>query len=179
MHNRCYNPSNKSYKDYGGRGIFVRPEWHGKEGFDRFLSDMGFPPAGCSLDRKNNDGPYGAENCFWATKVQQASNKRNSRHITANGKTQTMAAWARELGCSPATILLRIQKGMTPEASVTAPVQNRPNSKLDAEQVLSIVQSYPSKTFAALACEYGVSKKTVMNIVHGRIYKDVLQKAEV
>lgn len=179
MHNRCENPSNKSYKDYGGRGIFVAQEWHGRSGFEKFLTDMGYPPEGCSIERKDNGGPYASSNCFWATRTQQASNKRNNRHITAQGKTQTMAAWAREMGCSPATILLRIQKGMDPADAVTTPVQERPNSKLSPEQVRTIAASYPVQTFAAIAGQHGVSKKTVMNIIHGRIYKDVLEKAEV
>lgn len=179
MHNRCYNNKQASYANYGARGIVVAECWQGKDGFSRFMADMGPRPKGGSIERINNDGPYAPENCKWATRSQQASNKRNNRHITAQGKTQIMAAWAREIGCSAATILLRIQAGMSEADAVTIPVQERPNSKLTAEQVLYVRNTYPLKTAQALATELSVSKKTVLNILHGRIYKDVLEKAEV
>ena len=173
MHNRCYNPKNKSYADYGLRGIFVAPEWHGGDGFRRFCADMGNPPEGCSLDRRDNAGPYSKHNCRWATQVEQASNKRNNRHIEAGGETLTLAAWARRLGCTSAAILARIKSGMAEELAVTLPIPKRPNSRLTEAQVVTIRATYPEKTMQALALEHGVSKKTIMNVVHNKIFTDV------
>ena len=174
MHNRCYNSRQQAYKNYGGRGIFVADRWHGPEGFIKFVEDMGLPPADCSIDRIDNNGPYSPENCRWATKVEQAANKRNNRLITANGQTKPMAQWAKDLGCSPSAILHRIKNGMSAQDAVSIPIPDRPNSKLSVDDVKFIRANYPVKTLQALAIELHVSKKTVMNVVHGKIFKDVV-----
>jgi len=173
MHNRCYNQKQACHKHYGGRGICVDSRWHGAEGFQNFLRDMGPPPEGGTLERVNNDGPYSPENCRWATREEQARNKRNNRMITANGQTLAMAQWAKLLKCSPSAILARIKSGMTAQEAVTVPIPERPNSKLTVEAVRFIRNSYPVKTLQMLADELNVSKKTVMNVVHGKIFKDV------
>jgi hypothetical protein len=173
MFNRCYNQNQKSYKDYGGRGIFVCERWQGKGGFKNFLSDLGERPENATLDRINNDGPYSPENCRWASCDEQANNKRNNRWITANGKTQTMAQWAKEIGCNPSNIIYRIKSGMTEEQAVTTPIAERPNSKLTADDARYVKENYPMMTSSQLAAKLGVSKKTVLNIIHGKTFKDV------
>lgn len=76
MIQRCNNPKDKDYKDYGGRGITVSEEWLK---FDNFFRDMGVKPPGLSIDRRENDEGYGKGNCRWATAVEQANNKRSSK----------------------------------------------------------------------------------------------------
>jgi len=75
---RCFNPRNKAYRNYGGRGITMSGEW--RDSFDTFIHDMGFKPTSAhSLDRVNNDGPYSRKNCRWATRVEQNNNQRPRR----------------------------------------------------------------------------------------------------
>lgn len=73
---RCYNPEHKSYENYGGRGIRVCERWHD---FQNFIDDMGFPPSGLIIDRRNNDGNYEPGNCRWTSHRVNANNRRPRR----------------------------------------------------------------------------------------------------
>lgn len=101
---RCLNPGHRAYENYGGRGIGVCERWMQ---FADFLEDMGQPPKGMTLDRKNNDQSYSPENCRWATRTEQANNRRVTIFVTANGKSKTLSEWSRELNVSYATLFHR------------------------------------------------------------------------
>jgi hypothetical protein len=97
MKNRCYNPNDKKYPIYGGRGIIVCDHW--KNSFSNFLADMGERPSSkYSLDRVNVHGNYEPQNCRWATSKEQARNKTNNRIIEYNGVSKVYAQWIEDLG---------------------------------------------------------------------------------
>lgn len=110
MRKRCGDTADKSYKNYGGRGIFVCERW--QESFENFLSDMGCRPGSeYSIERINNDGPYSPENCKWATRKEQSINKRNNIRVIYNGAVKTISDIANETGVSVATLYTRYYAG--------------------------------------------------------------------
>ncbi len=122
MLQRCFDTRCKCYPRYGGRGITVCPRWLE---FQEFLADMGLRPSPQhSIDRIYNNGDYGPANCRWATRTEQANNKRNSRVLTAQGISRTMAEWSRVSGISVVTIKRRIDDlGWAVERAVSQPVK--------------------------------------------------------
>ena len=108
MKARCYNEGNASFQHYGGRGIAVCDRW--LHSYDSFYEDMGDPPPGMSLDRKNTDGDYTPGNCKWSTVTEQLNNQRRNVQITHSGKTMTVAEWARTIGVSYATLHRRLKR---------------------------------------------------------------------
>jgi len=119
MLQRCKNPKCKEYPRYGGRGITVCKRWRK---FENFHEDMGPRPEGGSLDRIDNDGNYGPDNCRWATAREQSNNRRNTAMI--NG--EPFADFARRHDMSHDTLYNRcVRLSWTLERALNTPVGHK------------------------------------------------------
>lgn len=108
---RCYNPNNNRYHRYGGRGITVSDEW--RHSFEKFFSDMGDRPSNKhSLDRIDNDGPYSAENCRWATGKEQCRNQEKTLFIESDGEKVSLLDACEKLGINPKTARYRLKANL-------------------------------------------------------------------
>lgn len=125
---RCYNPHHGDYQRYGGRGIAMCKEW--KDNFQTFY-DWAYAngykdevlPNGRSkwtIDRIDSRGNYEPLNCRWITIQEQQNNRTTCYPIEYNGKTQTIAEWAKELGMPYHTLRDRILRyGWSIEMALT------------------------------------------------------------
>lgn len=108
MLDRCRNPNNPSYHNYGGRGVTVCSAW--AKGFENFQKDMGQRPEGMTLDRINNKGNYTPSNCQWATIKEQCNNKRTNVYVVVEGRRFTLQTLAEHYGIDYRTINSRYRK---------------------------------------------------------------------
>jgi hypothetical protein len=125
MLNRCYDPKNQDYHNYGGKGIKVCDRWLGENGMQNFLEDMGEKPdSRYSIDRyPDKNGNYSPDNCRWALPKEQSQNLSTNVLLSLNGKTLCLAEWARKLNCNPQTLADRKAKGWTDEKVLTVPIR--------------------------------------------------------
>jgi hypothetical protein len=121
MIGRCTTPTNKSYRDYGGRGITVSDSWLAS--FENFLADMGSRPDGMSLDRVDNEKGYCKENCEWRGKVEQAYNRRSTIRVTFSGETHTILEWSQRTGVRTELIRRRLKDGWALERVFQRPAK--------------------------------------------------------
>lgn len=115
MIQRCENPKQESYPNYGGRGIKVCPPWHN---FVSFYQDIGPMPTDKPYpERLNNDGDYEPGNCVWADKLTEARNTRGNHVLEYDGSSKPVSQWAEERGIKYFTVHSRLNAGWSvPEA---------------------------------------------------------------
>jgi len=89
---RCLNKNTIDYKTYGKEGVMVCVKWMS---FDGFREDMltsykkhitKYGEKDTTIDRINVKGNYCKKNCRWATRLQQAQNRRTKFDKTFNPK---------------------------------------------------------------------------------------------
>lgn len=120
MRRRCrpISAKRREFLRYGGRGIRVCERW---QTFANFLSDMGQPPVGMSLDRIDNDGNYDPGNCRWACPKTQSLNNRRAAYVELDGKRLRVREVEISLGLSQGALWHRIEDGWPLRKACTTP----------------------------------------------------------
>lgn len=129
LRRRCYGKNQKSYVEYGARGIIVCDRW--KDSFENFKEDMyesylnhvaEFGEQNTSIDRIDVNGNYELSNVRWATWEEQANNKRDNHYIFIDGDTKTIAEWADVSGINARAIFKRLGRGWGARDAVFKPL---------------------------------------------------------
>lgn len=111
MKSRCHNPNSKSYKNYGGRGIYVCDEWRNSfESFCKWSKENGYKE-GLQIDRIDNEKGYYPDNCRWITRKENMNNTTKNVFITYKMETHTLSEWSDIVGIPEKLISQRLKNG--------------------------------------------------------------------
>lgn len=123
MISRCYNPNNIGYDNYGGRGISVCDDWRNDFiNFQNWAEENNYQE-GLTIDRININGNYEPDNCRWATRLEQANNRRTCLYFEINGEVHSLKDWCRIMNLPYKTIQTRISKlGWSFEQAISTPL---------------------------------------------------------
>lgn len=119
MVRRCHDPKHPHFANYGARGITVCDRW--RESPRAFIDDVAPRPPGMTLERTDNAKGYGPDNFKWATRAEQARNKRNNIWCDVDGERLILKDACARLCLPYRVIAKRIAKGISPAAALAAP----------------------------------------------------------
>lgn len=176
---RCYNPNNKRYDRYGGRGIQVCEEWiNDFMAFYNWAIDNGYDEK-LTIDRINNDGNYEPNNCRWETIKAQSRNR--SSNVKVNGTCLTEIAEASGLSGSAIRVRYNLgDRGKTLIRKLGEPTdrkkgENNNKAKITNAQARKIKQLLASgEKQVDIAVKFNVSKYLISDIKRGKTWKHIL-----
>lgn len=120
MKERCFNPNNKRYKHYGGKGVTICSEWLGENGFMNFYKwsmENGYTDE-LTIDRIDTNGNYEPSNCRWADYYTQNNNFSRNHYIEIDGEKLTIGEASKKYDIPYNTLNGRIFKGVPPQVAV-------------------------------------------------------------
>lgn len=122
MKQRCKNKNNSAFKNYGGRGIKICPDWESYANFKKWAFESGYSDS-LTIDRIDVNGDYCPENCRWITMKEQGRNTRVNVLITHNGETHCLAEWEDIKNMRKGTLTQRLTSyGYTEEEALEVPL---------------------------------------------------------
>ena len=130
MIQRCYNPNDAKFKNYGARGIIVCEKWKNDyREFKEWAINNGYSND-LTIDRINVNGNYEPSNCRWVDNYVQENNRTNNRLFTIDGITHTVSEWARIYNKKPSLVIQRINiYGYSINDALTTPIKYQNQSK--------------------------------------------------
>jgi hypothetical protein len=168
LKDRCFNPKNEQFHHYGGRGITIHDAW--RDDFPAFLLEIGRRPSPeLTLERINNERGYVPGNLRWATRKEQAWNRRNTYWLTINGVRQPLSAWASEYKISRDLIKSRLNEGWDPVRALTTPATHSKITASDIWQIFSWLED--GATQKMIAQKLFTNQTTISSVLTGRTWR--------
>lgn len=162
MKQRCYNKNHPVYKDYGGRGIQICPEWRTDfMSFYNWATQNGYQED-LTIDRIDNDGDYEPSNCRWATLQEQENNRRTTVFVELDGEKMSLKQWAEKTGVRYQTVLrkrARRKRGMMDREEYLE--QQREKREKEIREIETLLAKKPDLSARKIAEETGMSKSKV------------------
>lgn len=115
---RTTRPNSHRYPEYGAKGITIHPDWLVFENFYRYVGDP--PSKQHTIDRIRNDRGYEPGNVRWATKKEQAINRRTTKFVEVDGRVLTLTDASVAYGVTKSTMTKWLKAGKITQ--VPAPV---------------------------------------------------------
>lgn len=122
MHERCENPKNDHFLNYGARGISVCKEWSDVSQFHKWAYENGYDDH-LTIDRIDVNGNYEPSNCRFVTVKQQMRNTRVNHMLEYDGERKCLAEWAEIYNLDADTISARLKRGWDIERALTGPIR--------------------------------------------------------
>ena len=158
---RCYNPKNKSYKNYGGRGIYMADVWlNDRDSFIKWCLENGCD-FGLAIDRIDNEGAYSPENCRWVTLKENNQNRRSSKFYTIGDTTLNLQQWCDKFNTPRSMVNARLNRGWNIEEALSTPKSVRDKTSMTGNRFgrLTVVEFYGvdnySKSIYKCQCDCG------------------------
>lgn len=134
MRQRCQNPNNHAYADYGGRGISVFSLWNDYDIFKKWALENGYAPS-LTIERRNVNGNYEPENCCWIPYSLQARNTRRTAYFTFDNGERPLVEWSEITGIRKATLYSRLCKGYSNKSDLLSEFNLRSGKRLEKLEV--------------------------------------------
>lgn len=159
---RCENPESEHYQDYGGRGITVCEDWHDVRKFAAWAYSSGFDPTArtgeCTIERRDVNGNYCPENCFWANMKVQGRNKRNNHLLQMAEGSKAITELSESVGMLETTVSGWLSRGWSIEAALNTPVDRRRGGHSKPVLCVNDGKAYGSLIDAATAYKLSYDK---------------------
>jgi hypothetical protein len=158
MVQRCCNPNNKNFKEYGARGITVCEAWKSNPlTFYIWAEENGYQED-LTIERIDNDGNYEPDNCRWATRKEQSTNKNDNHFLIFNGISKTISQWSEETGIPAYCIRDRLTREWSIEKILTSRVEDK---HINRKNNHFLTLKGETKTITQWENQYGFSHGTI------------------
>lgn len=135
MMNRCNNPNQPAYKNYGSRGIRVCEQWiEDFMSFYNWAMTHGYSDD-LTLDRIDVNVGYSPENCRWISRKEQSLNRTDNHIVEFNGEAHPITEWAQMNGLTYPAISKRLKRGWPVEYALTLPLKSKLKDYISEEVV--------------------------------------------